>query len=452
MSAVAQAAVERIARVVQALPGDGGAGSPLTAAGLAQQALDANLAKLCQEQEEGFWMLGPEDDERLVRRFISFAGLVELGVYSGFADLRGWDGASILEQAVRQLRAANAGTTLVDLDLVDRLIGRYGPPPSGSWSLDSDTLGIFESYLTLTDRLERDRAVMDFLKAVDAPAPGDLSALVSPGHFAEAFATGSVDGVVVTDVSAGYRLLEYMEWLAGILSSLRDDATLRGGIVRHATWTERAVRQRPRLSVWVERMREWDQGRSPWTDETWRSYTERTFGAVEAELERRHAADRAAAGLPEANEAPTDPGPPSAPVKSIDRLLAEGRTVAARAAARSAALTAAKVPPLLEVASTHWYAWAQELVSTCKVLADLGGESAAAAILAPFADSLFAGYGSGTVVDDVQRLLARVKQPGHWQTPAPPAMEELQTPEEPARQVTRPETPPLRTRSRGQSS
>ena len=159
-SALANAAVNRIARVVQS---PASTHPVMTALDFVHRALEDDVAKALSGVDLNALFFWYGDDREPVLRFVSFAGLVELGVRSRYVSLFDWEGANVLEQALRQFRTENASSDSVDLHLVDALLGRFGAPPAGSWSLDPDVSGVFESYLTLTSRVRGDEGVRTFV-------------------------------------------------------------------------------------------------------------------------------------------------------------------------------------------------------------------------------------------------------------------------------------------------
>jgi hypothetical protein len=391
-SELANAAANRIAGVVQT---PAASGSITSALDFVHRALEDDLSKDLVDVDINAMFFWYGDDHAGVLRFVSFAGLVELAVRSRYLSLYEWEGAEMLEQALRQFRSVNERSTSVDLSLAYALLGRFDATRSGSWSLDDVAAGTFESYLTLTSRIRRDDAVRRFLERGHGKTvvAGDLSALVSPYVFAEAFGTGEVDGVPVTDVAAGYRLLQYLEWFADILESLSPKDSIRSGIVRHARWAANAEHIRDRVRLWISHMREWEEGDRAWRDERWTEYESRVFGTLLDE-QRRIAATSEAEQQP--TVAPTsrkegEVRDATALAEQIEELLSQGKRQAARALALENARAATEREPTLGHAA--WAIWAEELIALCQTLAQLGGESAAAALVAPIMPRLLEKHG-----------------------------------------------------------
>jgi hypothetical protein len=412
-NAIANAAADRITQIVQ-IPA---ITRPVTGAlEFVRHALESDVANQLSHVELNSFLFWYGDDMDPVLRFVSFAGLVELAVHSGYLHLFKWEGAKSLAQAIGQFLSVNESSKAVDLHLVRALHRRFDTPPSGSWSLDETSLGSFESYLTLTRRIRGDREVRAFLAAGfdDAIPGGDWSVLLSLRHFAESFGTGTIDGVPVTDVAAGYRLLGYLEWLSDILEAVREDQDLRSGIVRHARWAAHAERIRDRFRVWVERMREWEieGGESSWRDDQWYLYEIEVFGMLLDEQDRQ-------ASMVKQKEDPTTTQSTSAPLaeefdlpseQSVEQLLAEGRFRAARELALAHAIEASRGAPGLAVAA--WSNWAEQLVARCLTLASLGGETAASAIVAPIIPRLVERHGKSgwKFVADALELVNRARR------------------------------------------
>jgi len=351
------------------------------------------------------------DDMEPVLRFISFAGLVELGLRAGYLHLMEWEGARLLEQSLREFRTENPAAERVDLHLLDALIVHFDAPPSGSWSFGEVAFASFESYLALSGRLRGDGAVRSFLEQTSGhrvPA-GDWAALLSPRHFADAFADGTIEGVPVTDVSAGYRLLGYLERLADILESLREHTELRSGIVRHARWVSRAERIRDRFGFWVQRMREWDRvSNEAWSDELWSAYAQRIFGTLVAEQERLNAPRPWV--QPEHQQEPVVEEFNLSEDKQLEQLLAEGRVGAARELLLKKAMQMHAEMGERMLGSADFFPWAEDLVALGRVLAQMGSEDAAAALVAPIVPRLVTEYGESDCAGHASALVSSARE------------------------------------------
>ncbi|HEV7504178.1 MAG TPA: hypothetical protein VGS07_04640 [Thermoanaerobaculia bacterium] len=441
----ANAAMDRIARVAQIpLP----AGEAMSVADFVRQTLvdsPIGIAKIDPQwspsqpyQVIDFHVGIPEwfrnffswdgDDFTPTLRFVSFAGLVELGVEAGYISLEEWEDAPALKQALPAFVAkVSEVKPAVDLRLLDSLLRRFEQQASGATLADA-AFASFESYLHLTSRLRADGPVLAFLREThtswkpEESGDRDRSALLSPRHFAEAFATGVIAGVPVSDVAAGVGLLRYFEWLAEILGALDPDSDLCAGIVRHARWAHGAARVQGRFDSWVEQMREWNEGQS----DEWPTTAERLFGRLAAQQGRLIAFDEAGQNEPERLESEPGLGADTEQeevpaTERIEQLVAEGRI----AAARQLALAEAKRPYRVNPRAPDWLASIETLVKRCQRLVELGSDDAAAALVAPVIPTLTAKYrGSGyKVIADALAIVARARQGG------PRGEEEGQAPE-----------------------
>ncbi len=417
MSVFALAIVERIAETVQIPALADGPSETGAAKGLIQIAADA------VERRDGdeFWVVSSPEDRQTAESFASFLCLFELGVRTGYLSLSDWPDADAAREVAQGVRMLSPSLALLD-EFINRQPSADGPP--------RDAVGFagFESYLMLMHRLLRDQAVRRYLDDSwsGAPAEGDWALLISPRHFAEAFGTGRIAGVPVTDPSAAIRLLALLEWLRDIVAGVPDQTALREGILRHASgWLDKALPQQQRLDTWVRGMREWDvDAEDLWTPESWSTYCDEVFGPLTQERTRIDEADAhvisaepiafATPGLEQQAVAE-----PSLEERAA-QLVAEGRRSAARDVMRSDALGLAASGPSDTKAEGPWFAWAQALVSKCVLLADLGDELAASAIVAPTAKRLLEEYGSSpyAVVDEARALLARARDSAKTVAPA----------------------------------
>lgn len=421
------AAFDRIARVVQSPVEDGEA---MGAIEFVHQALERDFAARLSELESAllldFLWFGADHYPAL--QFVSFAGLVEIGVQSGYVTLGEWEGTPALKEALPIFLAMEEKDNgALDLRLLGALWHRFEQPSFGSWALDDASFASFESYLHLTSRVRADDAALAFLDETHTSGKRkggldkDYSVLLSPRHFAEAFAKGSIAGVPVSDVAAGVTLLRYFEWFADILESLSPDSKLRADIVRHARWAHGAARVQGRFDSWVDQMREWNEGQSDASkDDEWAATAERLFGRLAAEQERVIVSGGVGQFEPEHLELevglkPIAEGEEVPVAERIERLVAEGRI----AAARQLALAEAKVAEAYRLYrinpdAVDWLASIETLVERCLTLMELGNVDAAAAIVAPVIPALTAKYGrSGyKVVSDALAIVARARQGG----------------------------------------
>lgn len=419
------AAIERIARVVNAAAG----WEAIGAADFVDLALELNLHERLGEIEAnalfGFWY-GDDLDPAL--RFVSFAGFLELGIQSGYVSLGEWEGVPALKEALSAFLARGAEAGAVDLRLLDALYRRLGQPDLGPRSSTDVTFASFESYLHLTSRVRADDAVLAFVDETHRhgnPTGGkDRSALLSPRHFAEAFATGAIAGVTVTDVAAGVRLLGYFDWLAEILEPLALDSELRAGIVRHARWAQGAARVQGRFGLWADQMAEWAE-RPAEARADWSARAERLFGRLAAEQERQGAAGKAPAGEEEQpeNEETVVAGTEveTSLEERVDQLVAEGRVAAARELVLEEAAQQLK---RLRPAAPDWIERVEALVTSAQWLVNLGNGDAAAALIAQVVPTLIERHGrSGyKVVADALEIVDRARRG------APQSQQEEQAP------------------------
>src|SRR5262249_18352105 len=128
----ANAAVDRIAKVVQMplITGE----TAMSGDEFVRHALESNLA--AEFPVLSFDFLWDGDDHGPVRRFVSFAGFVELGAQSGYVSLLEWEGVPVLRQVLSTIMAKEAeAKASMDLRLLGALFRRLEQPASGLWDL-----------------------------------------------------------------------------------------------------------------------------------------------------------------------------------------------------------------------------------------------------------------------------------------------------------------------------
>lgn len=417
----ANATIDRIAAVVQS-PIESGA--TMNAVDYVHHALENDLAAHLKQQlaiitsSDFYWY---NHDRDLALQFVSFAGMIELGIQSGYVSLSGWVGAPLLRQALQSLPATEVQPVgPVDLHLLNALRRRFDQQVSGTWSVEDASFATFESYLHLTSRIRADTRAFSFLGETHTSrseriVARDRSALLSPRLFAEAFATQEIGGFSVTDVAAGVAVLRYFEWLSEVLESLSAESELRADIVRHARWAHGATRVKERFDSWVEQMREWADSREEgWKDETWRDYSARVFDTLATTQQRLVPSDQGFHEVLQRLESalgltPSGTAQEPAAVITVEGLIAQGRLAAARQLALADAIRANA-----DLGLSEDYAESRTRVATlvqrCKTLAALGNVDAAAAIVAPLIPSLIDSYGMSVWKSAAVAIVAQARQ------------------------------------------
>jgi hypothetical protein len=323
-------------------------------------------------------------------QFYTFVGLIELAARAGYVDLAAWEGVPSLPDALKKFEEAEAvSEQATDLTLIRGLLSRLELKQNRVTTLDDKAFYAFASYVHLTSAIRKDETCQKFIaetkvhrfvetKQFDTPL-SDLSFLVSPAHFSEALAVGSVAGVPSLAVKSGLATLRYFQWLTEILVRVEHDSDLRDCLIRHARWSHHILRVRRRLDVWAKRMREWDERRAqedaPPLDKAMRD----ALGPSHDDLKRLGLLKRAGLTIePEQTIIETRP--------DTERLIAEGRK---DAAIQRLCEEAARIDLALQEArarSKPIASGADDLVSVCEQLTQLGVVDAASVFLARHVD------------------------------------------------------------------
>jgi hypothetical protein len=274
----------------------------------------------------------------------------------------------------------------------------------------------FESYLDLTIVVAGDEGCRTFLRhARMGNYSADVAVLLSPRHFASAAAGEAMGLASVVHVDAGLRVLGYFECLASVLESLADDPSLRDDFVRHAEWAAFADRVAARFSLWATHMAEWgEHGHDLEGLERWQVFKARVFEPLAQYQQRLTTPDPVEELLEEERRT-------AEAVPDIDRLVAEGRLVAARARAGTELSDAWR-----DVVMPSEEPWHQRFVAFIHAairLSDLGDYDVAATYVAPFLDKIDEEFGESWVANAARGIVAaartgRQPTPGAGEDPA----------------------------------
>ena len=198
-------------------------------------------------------------------RLYIFAGLLELAVSVGYIDLEGWKELTSLWEALKDFEKRENLIILytVDLTLIQALLARLEARNYRSATTDNNSFYAFASYLQLTRAVHTDSRCHSFIAATadwEAYKPNsDFSFLLSPRHFSEALADGTVAGIPAPALIDGLVTLDYFRWFTEILSRISRDSELTDRLIRHSRWSHQILKVHQRLDVWAARMGEWDE-------------------------------------------------------------------------------------------------------------------------------------------------------------------------------------------------
>ena len=272
----------------------------------------------------------------------------------------------------------------------------------------------FESYLDLTIVVAGDEACRTFLwRSRMGNNSADVAVLLSPRHFASAAADEAMGLASVVQVDAGLRVLGYFECLASVLESLADDPSLRDDFVRHAEWASSADRVAARFSLWATHMAEWgEHGHDLEGLERWQIFKARVFEPLAQHQQRLTTPDPDEELFEEERRT-------AEAVPDIDRLVAEGRLVAARARARielSQAWGGVVMP-----SEDKWHRRFVAFIHAAMRLSDLGDYDVAATYVAPFLDKIDKEFGESWVANAARGIVAAART---GRQPTPRAVED----------------------------
>jgi hypothetical protein len=332
------------------------------------------------------------------QRVLAIAGLIELALTAGYVDFTEDESrvmTTILEGPFRAFQdnvvsPANEAATAASaasLHLFSRFMDRLANGNLTATDRKGTLADVFESYANLTSYVWSDSVFHQFLLDTHGTSAewirdDDLALLVTPRHFASAVATGFIGEKPAPGAEGGLAAMTYLDWLSAIVASAGDDP-LGDDIVRHARWAHSVDRIATRIEQWAEAMSEWPEtGQDIEGEAEWRAYGWRVFKPLSAR--------QATLAVPEivpqsywGASSPTVIGQ----VKPFDELRdevnglkAQGRIGGAR---RLAAVAASRLYAALSQPGETWVSNAEQLVTTCQLIADIGDVDLAAAYVAP---------------------------------------------------------------------
>jgi hypothetical protein len=321
--------------------------------------------------------------------FYCFAGLIALAVDARYLDLRDWSLLSRFDLALdRFLELESRSDDATDLRDLKEFKDSAAVIRTDHDAVESDVFYAFAAYLHLTESVRSCEASKKFLAltAEDWHHESDLAFLATPGHFAEAMATGKVAGLPAEDAAAGVETLRYFAWLTEILA--RFPQKLQDKVIRHARWSHHVLRVRWRLGLWVERMQEWEEEAGIDITETG-EFFEEMLRPSRADLQRLELLERAGGTLKK-------PGGEIVQVsrqvhgfkdETTERFLAEGRVGAALRILRAEAQRQSNGLRNQRAQGAR-EEFARSLIATCLDIERAGDRSTATVLLASHIESI----------------------------------------------------------------